>query len=170
MQSVPMPITKPGADRCGSGRRDVRRRDVILWSGADLPVRACTNWLTTRLVETGIKHARLRVYAPRRPNFSSERSLSGVFVPRRTPWEYATTADRRNRGEETRWREARSWMSFDRDWHSEMAERCWNARVSNATLSTVGGLVDDITFSLKFYFWFSENKITKREQISRKRK
>lgn len=30
MQSVPMPITKPGAARCGSGRRDVRRRDVIL--------------------------------------------------------------------------------------------------------------------------------------------
>jgi len=30
MQSVPMPITKPGAARRGGGRRDVRRRDVIL--------------------------------------------------------------------------------------------------------------------------------------------
>lgn len=95
MQSVPMPITKPGAARCGGGRRDMRRRDVILWSGADLPARACINWLTARLVETGIKHARLRVYAPRRPNFSSERSLPGVFVPRRTPREYATTGQRR---------------------------------------------------------------------------
>jgi len=164
MQSVPMPITKPGAVQCGSGRRDVRRRDVILWSGADLPARACINWLTARLVETGIKHARLRVYAPRHPNFSSERSLLGMFVPRWTPREYATTTDRQSRGEETRWREpARSWMSLDRDWHFEMAERCRNARVSNAASSRDCWRLTDDTFLFNSYFWFSESKIiTKR--------
>jgi len=53
-----------------------------------------------RPIGTGIKHARLRVYASRRPNFSPKRSLPGVFVPRRTPREYVTTEEEEEEEEE----------------------------------------------------------------------
>lgn len=150
MQSVLMPITET-AHR-GS---NVRKRT---WSFDPAPtyVRA----RTMRPVETGIKHARLRVYAPRRPNFGPGKVVIGSVCPRRTLREYATTSDRRG-GKETRWREpARSWMSFDRDWHPEMVETsnrqcCW--------FSWIG----DCTFFLRDpVFYFEKTRLNKKKQIS----
>lgn len=123
---------------------------------------------TVRPVETGIKHARLRVYAPRRPNFGPGKVVIGSVCPRRTLREYATTNDRRG-GKETRWREpARSWMSFDRDWHPEMVERRRNAR---SAMLLILAIIGDCTFSLRdFASHFKKTRLNrkkKKKQVSR---
>lgn len=147
MQSVLMPITE-AAHRGSNARKRT-------WSFDPAPTYVRARARTVRLVGTGIKHARLRVYAPRRPNFDPGKVVIGSVCPRRTLREYATT--RREGDEVTR---TSSIVDVIRSWLKSR-----DGRYARSSILLILATIGDCTFFLRdLVFYFGKMRLNRKKK------